>query len=102
MKYIDVVIDNKSNSTDSFFTYRCEDDSVRVGSKVLVPFARSKAPREGYVVAVRDDESDIDESVLGKLRAVDCVDSEVSLTDRDLSASLRLFWACSTGVPELL
>ena len=63
MKYIDVVIDNKSNSTDSFFTYKCEDDSVRIGSKVHVPFARSKKMREGYVAAVKDDPAGIDDAV---------------------------------------
>lgn len=88
MKYVDVVIDNKSNSTDSFFTYKCEDDSVKVGSKVYVPFARSKNPREGYVVAVKDDASDIDEKVLGKLRSVESVDSEVSLTEEMVRSAL--------------
>ncbi len=81
MKYVDVVIDNKSNSTDSFFTYKCDDDSVRVGSKVYLPFARGKTLREGYVVSVKDDASGIDEEVLKKLRAVDSIDSEVSLTE---------------------
>lgn len=81
MKYVDVVIDNKSNSTDSFFTYKCEDDAVEVGSKVYVPFAKSSKHREGYVVAVSDDAAGIDESVLPKLRAVDHVDENVSLTE---------------------
>ena len=88
MKYVDVVIDNKSNSTDSFFTYKCEDDSVKVGSKVYVPFARSKSLREGYVVSVRDDASGIDEAVLGKLRAVDRIDGEVSLTEEMVRSAL--------------
>lgn len=80
MKYIDVVIDNKSNSTDVLYTYKCEDDAVRVGSKVYVPFARSKGLREGYAVAVREEPSETDKAILGKLRAVDHVDPEVSLT----------------------
>lgn len=80
MKYIDVVIDNKSNQTDSFFTYKCEDESVRVGSKVYVPFARSKKLREGYVAVVRDDPSETDSAILEKLRTIDHVDPEVSLT----------------------
>ena len=36
LKYVNIVIDNKSNSTDSLFTYACADSSVRVGSKVRV------------------------------------------------------------------
>lgn len=48
MKYINVVIDNKSEYTDSFFTYRAPDD-VCVGDKVQVSFARRKKPVDGYV-----------------------------------------------------
>ncbi len=80
MKYVDVVIDNKSNSTDSLFTYKCENDSVAVGSKVYVPFAKGRKPREGYVVSVNDDPSEIDSDVLKKLRSIESVDEEVSLT----------------------
>ena len=88
MKYVDVVIDNKSNSTDSFYTYKCEDDAVQVGSKVYVPFAKSRNLREGYVAAVREDASDIDSGVLKKLRAVDHIDSEVSLTGEMVRTAL--------------
>ena len=88
MKYVDVVIDNKSNSTDSFFTYKCDDDAVRVGSKVYVPFAKSSKLREGYVVEVRADAAGIEEAVLPKLRAVDHVDSEVSLTEEMIRSAM--------------
>ena len=57
MKYVDLVIDNKSDSTDILYTYGCEDDSVCVpGSKVYVPFARSRNRRlhDAYVAAVSD------------------------------------------------
>jgi len=88
MKYVDVVIDNKSNSTDCFYTYLCEDDAVKTGSKVYVPFARSRKLREGYVVDVRDDPSEIDETVLKKLRAVDHVDGDVSLTEEMVRSAI--------------
>ena len=48
MQYVSVVIDNKSQNTDTFYTYRAPD-SVSVGDKVMVPFARRKKPVEGYV-----------------------------------------------------
>lgn len=48
MQYVSVVIDNKSQNTDIFYTYRAPD-SVAVGDKVLVPFARRKKPVDGYV-----------------------------------------------------
>ena len=70
MKYVDVVIDNKSNNTDVLYTYKCEDDAVRVGSKVYVPFARSTKLREGYAVAVREEPSETDKAILSKLRVV--------------------------------
>ena len=79
MKYVNVVIDNKSNSTDNFFTYACPDDDVQVGSKVTVPFARSKKPKDGYVVEFAD-EADIDDELKPKIREVIAVDEAVSLT----------------------
>lgn len=70
------------------FTYACELDSVRVGSKVLVPFARSKKPRTGYVASLIDDESEIDENLKKKLKQIDSVDSEVSLTEEMIRTAL--------------
>ena len=88
MKYVDVVIDNKSNSTDSLFTYKCEDDAVKIGSKVFVPFAKSTKLREGYVVSVSEDAAGIEEAVLPKLRAVERVDEEISLTEEMIRSAL--------------
>ncbi|MGI6205990.1 MAG: replication restart helicase PriA [Anaerovoracaceae bacterium] len=55
MKYVDVVVDNVSNSTDNFYTYRCRDDSVSVGSVVKVAFANRPREITGYVFGVSDD-----------------------------------------------
>ena len=41
MQYIDVVIDNKSVNTDSFYTYKAPDE-VGKGAKLTVPFATRK------------------------------------------------------------
>ena len=54
MKYIDVVIDNKSEHTDVLYTYGCENDDIRAGQKVYVPFARGNKIREAYVFGVFD------------------------------------------------
>ncbi len=51
MHYIDVVIDNKSNNTDSFFTYAAPDE-VGVGARITVPFARRKKPVDAYCVRI--------------------------------------------------
>lgn len=87
MKYVNVVIDNKSNSTDSFFTYSCSDDSVKAGSKVKVPFARSRNLREGYVVSVVPEE-EISEELRKKLKPVSEIDRDVCLTDEMVSTAL--------------
>ncbi len=49
MQYINVVVDNKSNHTDSFYTYRAPDN-VGVGGCLLVPFARRRKPVLAYCV----------------------------------------------------
>ena len=49
MQYINVVIDNKSNNTDAFYTYAAPDE-VGIGAKVSVPFARRKKPVDAYCV----------------------------------------------------
>ena len=54
MKYIDVVIDNKSEHTDVLYTYGCDNDDIQVGQKVYVPFARGNKVREAYVFRVSD------------------------------------------------
>ena len=79
MKYANIIIDNKSNSTDLPYTYACDDEmDVRVGSKVYVPFARSKKLREGYVISLQDE---VDEGLSGRIKKIDSVDGEISLTE---------------------
>lgn len=51
MKYVDVVIDNKSEYMDSFFTYSAPDD-INVGDKVTIPLARKSKDVDGYVVSI--------------------------------------------------
>ena len=46
MKYIDVVIDNKSEHTDMLYTYGCSEDEIQVGQKVCVPFGKGNRIRE--------------------------------------------------------
>ena len=49
MQYIDVVIENKSQYTDNFYTYAAPDD-VGIGARVEVPFAGRKKTVKGYCV----------------------------------------------------
>ena len=50
-RYVNVVVDNKSEYTDCFFTYSAPPD-VGVGARVTVPFAGRKKPVDAYVVEV--------------------------------------------------
>ncbi|MDD5986793.1 MAG: primosomal protein N' [Eubacteriales bacterium] len=52
MKYVDLVIDNKSNHTDQLYTYGCFDDEICIGQKVFVQFAKGRKLRAAYVFAV--------------------------------------------------
>lgn len=73
MKYIDVVIDNKSEYTDSFFTYRAPDD-VCAGDKVQVSFARRKKLVDGYVFRDHEGEPEF------RVKDIESVDKVRSLS----------------------
>lgn len=84
MKYANLVIDNKSDQTDQLYTYGVKDDA-KIGSKVYVPFARSRNLREAYVVET-DGHSGDD---LGKrLRYIEKVDDDVSLSEEMIRTAL--------------
>lgn len=87
MKYVNVIIDNKSDSTDNLFTYGCPFEGVEVGSKVYVPFAKGNRLREGYIVSVQET---IDEEMEKRLKHVEKVDEEVSLTEEMIRTALWL------------
>ncbi len=81
MKYIDVVIDNKSEHTDALYTYGCEDDHIRVGQKVYVPFANGNRIREGYVFSV----ADTPDKEYKNLKFVDSLDEDICLNEEMVS-----------------
>jgi primosomal protein N' (replication factor Y) len=54
MKYVDVIVDAKSEKVDRPFTYACPFDNVSVGSMLKVPFRGGK-PRSSYVVRILDE-----------------------------------------------
>lgn len=77
MKYVNLVIDNRSDSTDSFYTYGCEDDSISVGSKVYVHFARGSRLREAYAVSFADEP---EEDIRKRLKFIEKTDEDISLS----------------------
>ena len=78
MKYIDVVIDNKSNNTDTFFTYAAPDE-VGAGARLTVPFAKRKKPVDAYCIRENPAPS-FDVSRIKEIAAYD--------PDRSLSAEM--------------
>lgn len=83
MQYINVVIDNKSESTDNFFTYRGSDD-LAVGDKVSVAFSRRKKPVDAYVVETGVATS-LPES---KIREIESVDKRRSLSEEMIDTAI--------------
>lgn len=77
MKYLNIVIDNRSDSTDSLYTYGCNCENVSAGNKVYVPFAKGNRLREGYVISVS---SQVTDDMADRLKYVEKVDEEISLT----------------------
>ena len=47
MKYVNVIVENKSRHTDNLFTYRTDCNDIFVGAKVIVPFGTKNRPKEG-------------------------------------------------------
>ena len=101
MKYVDLVIDNKSEKTDQFYTYGCEDDSVRPGNKVYVTFGRGSSLREAYVFGVHEEAG---QEIKG-LKYVEKTDAEVSLTEEMITTCVwmkrryRICWNRQGSVP---
>jgi len=79
MSYADVVIETRSDNVDNFFTYETGDlPGLRVGSKVIVPFAQERAKRSGYVFALHEE---LQPELEGKrIRRIEAVCEEESLT----------------------
>ena len=70
MKYVNLVIDNKSDHTDRLYTYGCRDEEVAVGQKVYVPFAKGNRLREAYVDSFAES---LEEGLEQKLKYVENV-----------------------------
>lgn len=67
MNYVNVITDNKSKYTDSFFTYKAEN--VEVGDLVSLPFGTHNKERTG-VVCQLDVTPDYDESKIKEISGV--------------------------------
>lgn len=83
MKYINVVVENKSDQTDTFYTYQAPDD-VTVGSKLTVSFARRKKPVDAYCV----EENVTPNFDINKIKSIHSFDPERSLNSEMIETAL--------------
>ena len=81
MKYVDLVIDNKSDSTDTFYTYACEKDDIKAGEKVYVSFAKGNKRKGAWVFEVSDKLNENISKNIKKIKYVEETDKEQSLTE---------------------
>ena len=83
MKYIDAVIDNKSNNTDTFYTYAAPDE-VGVGARLTVPFARRRKAVDAY--CIRENKAPAYDPA--KIREIESYDPERSLTSEMIDTAV--------------
>ena len=81
MQYIKVVIDNKSDNTDSLYTYRTHLPSIHIGDKVKVPFGRGNKEKTAYVFEI----SEINDEGIKNLKEIVAVDEEIGLSSEAVS-----------------
>ncbi|MDR0885066.1 MAG: primosomal protein N' [Clostridiales Family XIII bacterium] len=55
MRYIRVAIKNNNDQLDVLYVYKTDDDAVRVGDRVHVPFNQEPHPKPGFVFEVLDE-----------------------------------------------
>ncbi len=86
-KFIDIVIDNNTRYTDSFYTYNAGSlsDRIKIGDVVKVPFGRGNKELRGYVFDYSSIKDDEDESKKGKIKSVIDFDESISLTPEIIS-----------------
>lgn len=78
MRYADVIVENKSKQIDNLFTYRIEDDSIKVGDRVVLPFGQYNKEKHGYIYKFRPAPEDYPEE---KVKSVIRRDDSLPLTE---------------------
>lgn len=83
MKFVNVVVENKTRHTDALYTYKAQDD-IQIGDVVKVPFARSRTLLRGYVFSeVENPAYDV-----SKIKEISEKDDAISLTKEIVSTCI--------------
>ena len=99
MKYADVVIDNNTDATDSFYTYAIpEDMDVFVGCKVYLSFGMHNRQTEGYVVDIKDEKPD----GIKNIKKISSVDADVCLSEEAVRTAIWMHNRCLCRYIEAL
>ncbi|MGM0378249.1 MAG: primosomal protein N' [Bacillota bacterium] len=81
-KYAKVSILSKSQQLDKLFTYKLPTDKIKngyIGKKVLVPFGRGNAVREGFIIKLTN------EAKYKRIKKIKYIlDNDISLTKEDI------------------
>lgn len=88
MKYVDLVIENRSDKTDRPYTYIYNGDDIKIGSVVYVPFNRGNKIKKAYVIAVNDEKPENKSGKEIKYKEVESVDEKIALTDEIIHTAL--------------
>lgn len=83
MKFVNIVVENNTRHTDSLYVYKAPK-SIKVGDVVKVPFARGNRLLRGYVFSEVDDP----EFDISKIKEIDSVDRDISLTEEIVSTCI--------------
>ena len=73
LKYAEIIIDHKASKVDRPFTYQAQDyqdDDIKVGVRVVVPFGRNNTPTLGVVISTSD-KTDLKGKIKYILQALD-------------------------------
>lgn len=87
--YVNVIIDNKTNKLDRFFTYRVKNDmtkEIATGKRVLVPFGYNNGIKVAFVVEILN-KTDVNERKIKDIYEI--LDEESIVSDEMIRLS---FW----------
>lgn len=82
MKYVDVVIDTKSDHVDNLYTYSTEEDDIKIGAKVSVPFAKGAKKRTGYVFKLHESLPEKLKGSAVRIKKIYEIDTNLSLDEK--------------------
>ncbi len=85
MRYVNVIVENKSKHTDNLFTYKWDDiegECLSIGDRVRIPFGIYNKSKEGYVFQMVDKPVDCPEE---KIKSIEGVDKTLSLNEEMIS-----------------